>query len=247
MTPSSPQPSVQTSARISLVRYHDAEDWAEGVAGEIATVLADEILRNGQARLLLSGGTTPGPVYEALAENEELDWSRLEVGLVDERWLSPDDSDSNAWLVRHSLMQHIDGAHFEPLVRPGLPLAECVHAANVHAQHAAAPCLAVLGMGGDGHTASLFPGSLGLPKALSSQHLYTSLDATGCAGANKWPLRITLTPAGLARAKNRMLLLRGKDKLRVLEAALEGDDPMEYPIRVAMDLPGPRLRVHWCA
>lgn len=247
MTPSPPLSSAQTGSRISLVRYRDAEDWSEGAAAEIAALLGKEIRRSGHARLLLSGGTTPRPVYETLADNEQLDWSRLEVGLVDERWLSPDDSDSNAWLVRNSLMRHIDGAHFEPLVRPGLPLAECVHAANVHAQHAAAPCLAVLGMGGDGHTASLFPGSLSLPKVMSSQLLYASLDATGCAGANKWPLRITLTPAGLARADNRLLLLRGKDKLEVLEAALDGHDPMEYPIRVAMDLPGPQLRVHWCA
>lgn len=231
--------------RIELVRYHDTDDWIEGVANEIGEIVEDEIARSGHARMLLSGGTTPAPVYETVA-GRELDWSKVEVGLVDERWLSPDDSDSNAWLVNEHLMQHVAGAHFEPLVRPGKQIAECVHTANLHANHAAKPCVAVLGMGSDGHTASLFPGAKDLPKALASPQPYAMLDATGCPGSNTWPLRITLTPAGLAQAGTRLLLLRGQSKLEVLQAALEGTDPLEYPIRVAIDLAGPHLRVHWC-
>lgn len=100
--------------------------------------------------------------------------------------------------------------------------------------------------GGDGHTASLFPGATDLPKALASPQPYASLDATGCPGSNQWPLRITLTPAGLAGIPTRLLLLRGKQKLEVLQAALAGDDINAYPIRVALQQPGPRLRVHWC-
>jgi 6-phosphogluconolactonase len=232
--------------RIELVRHRNAADWTEAVAAEIAQALAQALYGAGQGRVLLSGGSTPRPVYEALAE-AELDWARVEFGLVDERWLSPTDRDSNAWLLRDTLGEVLEDAHFEPLVRPGLALADCVHAANVHAGHARAPCLAVLGMGDDGHTASMFPGSRDLPRVLASQYPYAALDATGCPGANAWPLRITLTPAGLGRAQRRMLLLRGARKLEVLQAALAGDDPAEYPIRLAMDLPGPPLRVHWCA
>ncbi|MCF5965735.1 6-phosphogluconolactonase, partial [Xanthomonas perforans] len=189
---------------------------------------------------------TPAPVYESLA-HRPLDWSRVEVGLVDERWLSPQDQDSNAWLVNHSFLTHAPAATFIPLVRPGKQLPECVHTANLQAKHAEPACLAVLGMGGDGHTASLFPGATDLPKALASPQPYASLDATGCPGSNQWPLRITLTPAGLASIPTRLLLLRGKQKLDVLQAALAGDDVNEYPIRVALQQPGPRLRVHWCA
>jgi len=231
--------------QVSLIRYADDDAWIEGIAEEMGQILEHEVERRGQARMLLSGGTTPAPVYEALAL-QTLAWDKVEVGLVDERWLSPQDRDSNAWLVRHSLLERTEGAHFTPLVRQGKSLAECVHDANLHATHAVAPCLAVLGMGNDGHTASLFPGSTDLPRALASRQPYAALDATGCPGANQWPLRITLTPAGLAACGTRLLLLRGKQKLEVLDAALAGDDPHEYPIRVAIQQPGPHLRVHWC-
>ncbi|HEY0333161.1 MAG TPA: 6-phosphogluconolactonase [Stenotrophomonas sp.] len=231
--------------QVSLIRYADADAWVQGIAEEMAQILVHEVERRGQARLLVSGGTTPAPVYEALALHP-LDWPKVEVGLVDERWLSPQDRDSNTWLVRHSFLERAEGSQFNPLVRQGKELADCVHDANLHAAHALAPCLAVLGMGNDGHTASLFPGSIDLPRALASRQHYAALDATGCPGANQWPLRITLTPAGLAACGTRMLLLRGKQKLDVLDAALAGDDPLEYPIRVAIHQPGPRLRVHWC-
>lgn len=237
--------NTMLSERISLVRYDDPDEWIEAAAAEIGQVLRQEIDARGSARMLLSGGTTPAPVYQALAELP-LDWSKLEVGLVDERWLSPQDSDSNAYLVRQSFLERAEGARFEPLVRVGKPLQDCVHAANLHARHAQVPCVAVLGMGGDGHTASLFPGATDLSKALANPLPYAALDATGCPGANTWPLRITLTPAGLAPIGQRLLLLRGKQKLDVLNKALAGSDAHEYPIRVALDAPGARLRVHWC-
>jgi len=232
--------------QVSLIRYADADAWAEGIVAEMASILSHEVGKRGHARMLLSGGTTPAPVYEALAL-QPLEWNRIEAGLVDERWLSPQDPDSNAFLVRNSLLARAEGVQFTPLVRQGKSLADCVHDANLHATHAAPPCLAVLGMGGDGHTASLFPGSIDLPRALASQQPYAPLDATGCPGANTWPLRITLTPAGLASCETRLLLLRGKQKLEILDAALAGEDPLQYPIRVAIQQPGPHLRVHWCA
>ncbi|HBK45746.1 MAG TPA: 6-phosphogluconolactonase [Xanthomonadaceae bacterium] len=231
--------------QIALIRYKSEDEWIAAVTAEVGSILAHEIDKRGAARMLLSGGTTPAAVYEALAE-QALDWSSLEVGLVDERWLSPQDQDSNAWLVQHSFLDRAEGARFTPLVRSGKQLAECVHTANLQETHAAPACVAILGMGNDGHTASLFPGSADLPRALASQQPYAALDATGCPGSNSWPLRITLTPAGLASAQTRLLLLRGQQKLDVLNAALAGTDPLEYPVRAAINLPGPRLRVHWC-
>jgi 6-phosphogluconolactonase len=210
------------------------------------TILAHEIQRRGRARMLLSGGTTPAAVYQALAECP-LEWDRVEAGLVDERWLSPQDRDSNAWLVRSSFLNRAEGAHFDPLVRVGLPLSECVHNANLHAQHTQPACLAVLGMGNDGHTASLFPGSRDLQRALESPLPYAALDASGCPVANDWRLRITLTPNGLVQIGARLLLLRGQQKLDVLNAALASNDVTQYPILAAVAAPGSKLRVHWCA
>ena len=89
------------------------------------------------------------------------------MSLADERWLSPQDRDSNAWLVRENLLKRAEGAHFDPLVRIG-KLPECVYTANLQAQHSQPPSLVALGMGNDGHTASLFPGSKDLARALES-------------------------------------------------------------------------------
>jgi 6-phosphogluconolactonase len=238
--------NAAVSDRITLVRHANPEAWTDGVAKEMETVLAHEIEQRGRARMLLSGGTTPAPVYETLAELP-LEWARVEVGLADERWLSPQDRDSNAWLVRNSFLKHAEGAHFDPLVRIGKPLAECVHDANLQTQHSQPACLVVLGMGNDGHTASLFPGSRDLGRALASTQTYAALDATGCPVANGWPLRITLTPQGFAPIGTRLLLLRGQQKLDVLNAALESNDVARYPVLAAINAPGPRLRVHWCA
>ena len=232
--------------RLTLVRHSNAEDWNESIAREMAGILAEEVRQRGRARMLLSGGTTPAPVYARLAEHP-LEWVRVEVGLADERWLSPRDRDSNAWLVRENFLKLAEGAHFDPLVRVGKPLAECVHDANLLASHSQPACLVVLGMGNDGHTASLFPGSRDLELALCSSQPYAALDATGCPVANDWHLRITLTPHGLASVGNRLLLLRGQQKLEVLAAALESSDVHQYPVLAAINAPGSKLRVHWCA
>ncbi len=238
--------NAAVSDRIALVRHSSEEDWSESVAREMAGILQEEIKQRGRARMLLSGGTTPATVYELLAE-QPLEWARVEVGLADERWLSPQDQDSNAWLVRNSFLNLAEGAHFDPLVRVGRPIAECVHTANLLAEHAQPACMVVLGMGNDGHTASLFPGSRDLERVLQSRQPYAALDATGCPVAKNWHLRITLTPHGMAPIGHRLLLLRGKQKLDVLEAALASNDVLKYPVLAAVNAPGNPLRVHWCA
>lgn len=236
--------NAAVSDRITLIRHANEAEWIEDVAKEMETILTQEIQQRGRARMLLSGGTTPAPIYELLAE-QPLEWARIEVGLADERWLSPQDRDSNAWLVRNSFMNLAEGAHFDPLVRVGLPIAECVHSANLLAAHSQPACLVVLGMGNDGHTASLFPGSRDLERALQSNQTYASLDASGCPVAKDWHLRITLTPHGLTPISNRLLLLRGKQKLEVLDAAIASGDVHTYPVLAAVNAPGSKLRVHW--
>src|SRR3546814_17033745 len=76
-------------------------------------------------------------------------------------------------------------------------------------------------MGDDGHTASLFPGMLGLDQALASPTAYVAVDASGCPGSGPWPRRISLTPAGLEPSRMRLLLIRGEHKRRLFERAME--------------------------
>lgn len=238
-------PTEPAPTTIDWVAHRDSERWAAAAAAEIAAIAHGALQAGNPARLLLSGGNSPRPVYERLAR-AELDWTRVTFALVDERWLPPGAADSNARLLQDSLGPILTRARFEPLVQADLDRAACVQAANVRAAQAPPPCLAVLGMGEDGHTASLFPGARNLARAVASPLAYAAVDAEGCPGAGAWPLRISATPAGLGRARQRLLLIRGMRKRTVLEAALAGGDPARWPIRHILDLPGPPLRVHWC-
>lgn len=230
-------------ARPHLDAYRDADDWTEAATHAIAHALGEALRARDRARLLLSGGSTPGPVYAALAD-VPLDWNRVDVGLVDERWLHPDDPDSNAHLVRRTLLRHRAApAAFRGLTRDGLGIEEAVRAANLHAHQPAD--VVVLGMGEDGHTASLFPQMRGLVDALASAQAYVAVDAGGCPGAGRFARRISLTPAGLAPSHARFLLVRGASKRALLERAQAGSDPRELPVRLAWQTPGAPLQAFW--
>lgn len=235
-----------SDSRIQWLEHSSADAWAEAIAADIQAALAADLAAHGRARALLSGGTTPAPAYARLAQ-APLDWAAVDFGLVDDRFVPADHAASNTRLIRESLLEHTVGATFQPLVYEGLSAADSVAAANRTAAAAQPACVAVLGMGNDGHTASLFPGSVDLDSALASDADYAVLDATGCPVAAEWTTRITLTGAGLARCRQHLLLLRGQSKREVLEAALSGDDVREMPIRAVLNLSASPLRVHWCA
>ena len=222
--------------------HHDEAHWAAAIADRCADALRRD-LATGPARLLASGGSTPAPVYRALAQYG-LDWARVQIALVDERWLPPGDADSNARLVMDTLLQaRAAMARLEPILVRGQSLDESVREANRRAKPAS---VALLGMGPDGHTASLFPSARGLPEALASHEDYVSIDAAGCPVAGNFPLRISLTPAGLTRAGLRLLLVRGAAKRKLLERAQAGTDALELPVRALFTLPGEPLHIHWC-
>lgn len=200
------------------------------LARRIAAQLRDSTEGRGAALLAVSGGRSPVPLFEVLAQ-EPLDWGRVTVTLVDERWVPADHADSNERLVReHLLTGAAAAARFvglkndAPSAREGQSQCEAAIAALPLPFDAI-----VLGMGEDAHTASLFP------EAPELRHALTTAERTAAVTPPAAPHeRMTLTLSGLLDSRLLILPLAGAKKLEVYRQAL-GDGAVEdMPIRAVL-------------
>src|SRR5260370_42066116 len=149
-------------------RYADIETLSRELAMLIAGSLTAAIGARGLASLVVSGGRSPVRLFEIL-RMQPLEWDRVCVALADERWVAPDDAGSNERLVRDVLLKdHAASARFLGL-KNGAPTPDlgAVSAWETFARVPRPFDTVILGMGDDGHTASLFPGSPNLPRALN--------------------------------------------------------------------------------
>lgn len=217
---------------------------ASGVAAEMAAkALQRDITGQDHASLFVSGGSTPEEMFRRL-RHEEIDWARVTVGLVDERWVPPDDPESNEKLVRtHLLRDKASAAGFLPMWMPGCePEQAAADRSRAYAPHCNRASFVLLGMGLDGHTASWFPGEPTL-KSLASLANTQAVAAIRAEGVCT-PQRLTLTGRPVANAVRAVLLVFGKEKRAKLEEA-RGADPLLCPVRFAMDGLGERLSIVW--
>lgn len=188
-------------------------DYQASLTKAIASELNRAIVEQGHAVLAVSGGRSPVPLFHALRE-ADIDWSRATITLVDERFVPADHPDSNEQLVReHLLAGRAAAARFVGLVSDPHSLAASVEHANKAAQRVT---IAVLGMGEDGHTASLFPNAAELAAGLDRSNNASYLSVTPPAAPHQ---RISLTLAALLKAHRLILAIAGDSKRKVYEQA----------------------------
>lgn len=208
----------------------------QATALHIADAIRTAISERGQAVAALSGGTTPSPAYERLAAMA-IDWTRVTFLVVDERFVPLNDDASNEALLRRALAPAlVAGAKLLPLFSDGISLEEA--AARADALYAGkAIDIALLGMGGDGHTASWFPDTLGA--ALASANTVIAVNAPGAYGT---PQRLTLTRAALTRARAIALLITGVEKRTLFEDRTRP----RLPVDALFELPA-QVETFWAA
>lgn len=206
--------------------FASRDEAAAALADDLQNGLSEAVEEKGLASLVLSGGTTPAGMFRLLRQRN-LPWERVRVLASDERDVPPGHAERNEAMIRRELLQERAArAELVSLLPPGdIPgyFDELV-----------------LGMGADGHTASLFPDSPELDKALLSS------DALEWLTTPSSPVRrISLTPRALLQSGRISLLFFGADKRAVYEKARAGTDLREYPVRIALRQERVPVTVYW--
>lgn len=229
--------------RVGQRVFDDAGSAARALADVAAADLAAAIEAGRSASLVVSGGRSPVPFFEALAARP-LAWRAVSITLADERWVDPASADSNEALVRaHLLRGPAAAARWVALKGPEATARDGLEGAARRVRALSRPFdVTVLGMGEDGHFASLFPGSAGLEQALDPEaaSLLTAIDP---------PLaphpRISLTLAALLSSRRIVVSIAGDRKRAVIERAAAGADPHELPIAAVLAQTRVQVEVVW--
>ncbi|CAK8711842.1 MAG: 6-phosphogluconolactonase [Candidatus Electronema aureum] len=228
---------------MELRTFLDRQTLVNELAEHIAAALSASIAAHGRASLVVSGGSTPVPLFERLS-NIELSWQKVVITLADERWVEPTSSDSNEALVRRHLLQNrAADAIFVGLKNAAATAeegeAECEDRLNDIPQPFT---VVILGMGNDGHTASLFPCAAQLAHATD---MHCGKLCTAVRPQTAPHQRMSLTLPAILSAKEILLHITGADKKAVLEKAL-ADGPSEtMPIRFILRQQTVPMLVYW--
>ena len=226
------------NSRPEIEVYGTAEEAAMAAAEAIADWLHAGLSENDRASFVGTGGSSPGPVYDLLA-TLPLPWEQISVTLSDERWVPPTAPDSNARQLRERLLTgEAASARFIPLWSDAPTAEDAAEAAEMALEDLFPADVILLGMGEDGHIASLFPGSPVLEDGLDpfGGSLVIAVP-TGDPGPTVE--RISLTLYALKQSFLTVVLIRGEAKRRIIE---ERDGLPIHALFRASDMP---VRVIW--
>lgn len=200
--------------------YGSREALVADFSQKIVAILSQSISQNGAASILVSGGSTPLPLFKTLSESD-LDWSKVTISLADERWVEPTDAASNEKLVRENLLRNkASQAIFIGMKTPHKDANDGLEELNSRFSSMSWPAdVLILGMGEDAHTASLFPCSKQIEEGLSTQEKLLAVTPTTAPHQ-----RMSFSLNALVQSKNIFLHLTGDSKKSVLDKALSGVD-----------------------
>ena len=223
--------------------FADRDELAKALADAVAANLNAALIVSGVAAIAVSGGTTPAKFFATLGKHKDVDWTKVYVTLVDERWVDETSDRSNAMLVNEKMLQGPAAvAHFIPLYAGGAdPDDAAVARTNRLLETLPRRYAAVLlGMGNDGHTASFFPGGDNLFEAIRGEGPAVAIRAPGAGEP-----RITQVLRRLVSTDALYLQIEGEEKALTLAKATE-DGPIEaMPIRAVLRQQAVSLQVYW--
>lgn len=232
------------SEEIEWWDYEDADEMAEAVAGDIQFILESAIDARGAAVIALPGGKTPIPIYERLTK-AKIDWKRVTIVPTDERVVPLGDPLSNVTMIGKAFIPK--GARVIPIVpQANADYKAAGRSADALMQDLHWPLdLCLLGVGGDGHTASIFPGP-DFDEALAGPRERRALGVMPEPLPAEAPVpRVTLSRAAIVSARALMLAVTGDAKKKVIEQAIKQGPSSSYPIgRVLADAELP-VDIHW--
>ncbi|OXI48252.1 6-phosphogluconolactonase [Burkholderia aenigmatica] len=224
---------------IEIHAFDTQEAQSDALARAVGDALRTALAGPARPTLAVSGGTSPRPFLQTLS-HAALDWAGVDVTLVDDRWVPEDDAASNAHLVRDTLLQHAAApARFLPLVDTRAALDAHVAALNANADYRV-PTVAVLGMGEDGHTASIFADAPEWEHAITTPERFVAVHPGAAPHA-----RVSFSLDALKRVDRLFLLIAGNAKRAVLDAAAAS--LQKNAISQLANDKGTQLDVYWCA
>ena len=228
--------------------FQDQQSLLSALLNESKNILVEALENRGRASLLVSGGSTPKRLYQELSK-EDLAWPNVDIALVDERWVHPNHPASNqAFINQHLLQNQAASAHFIAMKTHHNEAADGLASCEKHYQSLTKPFdMTLLGMGNDGHTASLFPSAQGLDRALDdgNSQLCASISALPSDVTGEWTERMTLSLYGLMQSRQLHLLITGQQKLDVYQQALVNDDFNLMPVSAVLKQSKVPVQVYW--
>ncbi len=228
---------------IQFLEFDNTPRLVKELSERIGEMLEESITSRGKASLAVSGGSTPLPLFIALSEIA-LAWEKVFITLVDERWVDPGAKDSNERLVRENLLQAMAAeARFIGMKTPDASARAGEDSCTAALSSIPLPFdVLILGMGNDGHTASLFPGADRLSEAVA-------LDSGKLCMAISPPVtpheRMSLTLPAILNAREIILHISGKEKQATYTKACLHEPAEEMPIRYILTQAQAPVTVYW--